>query len=174
MRHRPSMKGKGKSQPLLLKMTSFNNNSWHNAKSSCCTGWNHSFEKEMMSCNHVFQADTRSPIRSSISNVPVHLNYAINQHNSNLWLHFTTRFCFIFVLCIIMATLCSSVVIFVHMMNKCKTWLKSDNEQLYRETAQRDKVQRQKEYFMRPIVSVYIHTVHVCPQNTANLTFTHG
>lgn len=130
------------SQHLLLKMVSFNNNSWHNGKSSCCTGWNHSFKKEMMSCNNVFQADTRGPIRNSISNVPLHLNDAIHQHNSNLWLHFTDTFCFIFVLCIIMATLCSSVIIFVHMMNKCKTWLKLDNDQLYRETAQRDKDQR--------------------------------
>jgi len=105
----------GNSQPLLLKMVSFNNNSWHNGKSSCCTGWNHSFKNKMMSCNHVFQADTRGPIRNSISIIPLHLNDAIHQHNSNLWLHFTDRFFFIFVLC--MATLCSSVIIFVHMMN---------------------------------------------------------
>lgn len=118
-----SMKGEGNSQPLLLKKPCFNNNSWHNGKSSCCTGWNHSFEKEMMSCNLVFQADTSGTIRSSRANVFVHLNNAVNQHNSNLWLHFPTIFLFIFVLYVIMPALCSSIVLFMHMMNYLAKWM---------------------------------------------------
>lgn len=41
----------------------------------------------------------------------------------NLQLHFPTRFHSIFVLCIIMAALCCSVVLFMHMMNNSAKWI---------------------------------------------------
>lgn len=53
-----------------------------------------------MSCNHVFQADTRGPIRSSISNLPVHLNDAINQHNSD-FCDYTLHNQILFYLCVV-------------------------------------------------------------------------